>query len=154
VLIEGEIADAMGRRKPPLATMIGAVLLADAEKLKFVAGSLDEIAHLTIFVEKFQAYFAPDMGALLYVVNIAKPMQLELAGIRFVLLPLADGMVWNELIDELGLEKSDFKGQNSGEKVYTVYKTYQDYRPRVESVPLAEALSRATAAKRVFHGAI
>jgi len=32
VLIEGEIADAMGRRKPPLATMIRAVLLADENR--------------------------------------------------------------------------------------------------------------------------
>ena len=35
VLIEGEVADAMGRRKPPLATMIGAVLLADEAKRGF-----------------------------------------------------------------------------------------------------------------------
>lgn len=154
VLIEGEVADAMGRRKPPLATMIGAVILADAEKLKFVAGSLDEIAHLNAFVEKYAPYFAPDMAVLLYVVNIAKPMRIELAGIDFVLLPLSDGLVWNELVDELNLDKSDFKGQSGGEKVITLYKAYQDYRPRGASMPLAEALSQATNAKRGFHGAV
>jgi hypothetical protein len=154
VLIEGEIADAKGRRKPPLATMIGAALLADASKLKFVAGSLDEIAHLGVFVEKYAAHFAPDMATLLYVVNIAKPMRVELAGIGFILLPLSDGMVWNELVDELNLDKSDFKGQSSGEKVVKLYKAYQAYRPRCETVPLAEALSLATNAKRGFHGAV
>lgn len=154
VLIEGEVADAMGRRKPPLETMVSAVLLADAAQLKFVAGSLDEIAHLNAFVEKYAAYFAPDMATLLFVVNIAKPMRVELAGIGFILLPLSDGLVWNELVDELNLDKGDFKGQSGGEKVVTLFKAYRDYRPRCETVSLAEALSQATNAKRGFHGAV
>jgi hypothetical protein len=154
VLIEGEVADAQGRRKPPLATLVGAVVLADATHLKFVAGSLDDVAHLTPLVEKYGSHFAPGMGVLLYVVNIDTPMQVETAGIRFVLLPLADGLVWNELVDELRLEKSDFKGQSSGEKVFTLYKAYQDYRPKCESVALDVALSRATQARRAIHGAV
>jgi len=154
VLIEGEIADAMGRRKPPLATMIGAVLLADEARLKFVAGSLDEIAQLEAFIAKYQADFAPGMGALLYVVNIAKPMIVELAGVSFALLPLADGLVWNELVDELRLDKSDFKGQSSGEKVHTLYKAYQDYRQRGEKVTFEEALTRTIDAKRAIYGAV
>ena len=154
VLIEGEIADAMGRRKPPVATMVGAVVLADATHLKFIAGSLDDVAHLTPLVEKYGSNFAPGMGALIYVVNIDTPMQVDIAGIRFVLLPLADGLVWNELVDELHLEKSDFKGQSSGEKVATLYKAWQDYRPKCESVALDVALSRATEARRAIHGAV
>jgi len=154
VLIEGEVADALGRRKPPVVTMVGAVLLANESQLKFVAGSLDDIAHLTPLIEKYAPHFAPDMGALLYVVNIGKPMQVDIAGIRFVLLPLDDGLVWNELVDELHLEKSDFKGQSSGEKVATLYKAYQDYRPKCESVALDVALSRATEARRAIHGAV
>jgi len=154
VLIEGEVADSQGRRKPPLATLVGAVILADDAHLKFVAGSLDDIAHLTPLVDKYGAHFAPGMGALLYVVNIDMPMQVETAGIRFVLLPLADGLVWNELVDELRLEKSDFKGQSSGEKVFTLYKAYQDYRPKCESVSLDVALGRATQARRAIHGAV
>ncbi len=154
VLIEGEVADDKGRRKPPLATMVGAVLLADETQLRFVAGSLDDIAHLNAFVEKYRPTFASGMGALLYVVNIAKPMLVETAGIGFVLLPLSDGLVWNELVDELHLEKSDFKGQSSGEKVYTLYKAYQDYRPRCENVPLDVALTRVTDARRTIYGAV
>lgn len=154
VLIEGEVADAMGRRKPPLATMVGAVMLADETQLKFVAGSLDDVAQLSAFVEKYQAFFAPGMGALLYVVNIAKPMIVELAGVSFALLPLADGLVWNELVDELRLDKSDFKGQSSGEKVYTLYKAYQDFRPRGENVSFEVAKGMITDAKRTIYGAV
>jgi len=154
VLIEGEVADAMGRRKPPLATMVGAVLLADETKLKFVSGSLDEIAQLNAFIEKYQPDFAPGMGALIYVVNIAKPMIVELAGIQFALLPLTDGLVWNELVDALRLEKSDFKGQSSGEKVKTLYKAFQDYRPRGDVVSYETALTQITDAKRTIYGAV
>lgn len=154
VLIEGEVADALGRRKPPVATLVGAVLLADDARLKFLAGSLDDIAHLVPLVDKYGSHFAQGMGALLYVVNIDTPMQVELAGTRFVLLPLADGLVWNELVDALHLEKSDFKGQSSGEKVATLYKAWQDYRPKCESVALDVALSRATQARRAIHGAV
>lgn len=154
VLLEGEVADDMGRRKPPLATMVGAVLLADDAKLKFVSGSFDDIAHLPPFIEKYGASFAPDMGALIYVVNIDKPMRVETAGVDFILLPLADGLAWNELVDELHLEKSDFKGQSSGEKVKTVYQAFQDYRPKCEKVALEQALTRANGAKRAIHGAV
>lgn len=154
VLVEGEVADALGRRKPPQAIMVGAVLLADETQLKFVSGSLDQIAHLNTFIEKYRATFSTGMGALLYVVNIAQPMQVEAAGVNFVLLPLADGLAWNELVDELRLEKSDFKGQSSGEKVYTLYKAYQDYRPHAQSASLDEAMDRTTDAKRAIHGAV
>lgn len=154
VLIEGEIADAQGRRKPPLATMVGAALLADETQLKFVAGSLDDIAHLPAFIEKCQGHFAPGMIALLYVVNIPKALRVDVAGIPFVLLPLSDGLVWNELVDELSLEKSDFKGQSSGQKVATLYRASQGYRPRGDSVTLDQALASATDAKRAYHGAV
>lgn len=154
VLIEGEIADALGRRKPPVATMVGAVLLADATHLKFIAGSLDDIAHLKPLVERYGARFAAGMGVLLFVVNIDAPMQIDMAGTPFILLPFADGLVWNELVDELSLDKSDFKGQSSGEKVFTLYKAFQDYRPKCESVSLGAALGRATQAKRAIHGAV
>ena len=154
VMIEGEVADAMGRRKPPLATMVGAVMLADEAKLKFVAGSLDGIAQLDDFIAKYQADFAPGMGSLLFVVNIAKPMIVELAGISFSLLPLSDGLVWNELVDELRLDKSDFKGQSSGEKVATLYKAFQDYRPRGDKLAFDEAKTRTIEAKRTIYGAV
>lgn len=154
VLIEGEVADALGRRKPPVATMVGAVLLADESQLKFMSGSLDEIAHLPVLVEKYGAYLTAGMSALLYVVNIDKPMVVELAGVRFVLLPLADGLAWNELMDELRLEKGDFKGQSSGQKVNTVYLASKDYRPKYPDAALEQALAAANGAKRAIHGAV
>ena len=154
VLIEGEVADALGRRKPPVATMVGTVLLADETQLKFLSGSLDEIAHLPVLVERYGAHLSPGMSALIYVVNIDKPMVVELAGVRFILLPLADGLAWNELMDELRLEKSDFKGQSSGQKVHTVYQAGKDYQPKYPETSLEQAMAAANGAKRAIHGAV
>lgn len=154
VIIDGEIADAQGRRKPPVAGMLGGVLLTDADKIKLLAGSIDDMALIKPLLEKYQADFAPDMKALIYVVNIAKPMVTELGGVKTVLIPMTDGMVWNELVDELALEKSDFKGQSSADKVITVLSAFGDYKPKYETVACEEALTRTTAAKRESRGPV
>lgn len=154
VLVDGEVADAQGRRKPPLAGILGGVLLTDADKIKLLAGSIDDLALVKPLLEKYQADFAPDMKAVLYVVNIAKPMVTEMGGVKTALIPMTDGMVWNELMDELALEKSDFKGQCSADKVVTVYKALGDYKPKYDAVSLEEALTRTTGAKRESRGPV
>lgn len=154
VVVEGEVADAQGRRKPPVAGLIGAVVLTEADKIKLLAGSLDDLADIKPLLAKYQADFASDVRVLLYVVNIAKPMIASLDGIDFVLIPMTDGMVWNELIDELALEKSDFKGQGAGEKVRTVYGAFASYKPKYETVAMAEAMTRKTDAKRESRGPV
>lgn len=154
VLVDGEVADAQGRRKPPLVTMKAAVVLAEGDTLKLVAGSLDEMADMDAFLGKYQAAFTTDTQVLLYIVNIAKPMVTEVQGTRIVLIPMTDGLVWNELADEMKLEKSDFKGQSSGDKVITVYDAFKDYKPKYEMVPLAEAMTRTIDAKREARGPV
>jgi hypothetical protein len=37
--------------------------------------------------------------------NIGKGMQVELAGITYALLPFKEGLVWNEILEELSIEK-------------------------------------------------
>jgi len=135
IIIEGEIADDEGRRKPPVAIIRHAVLLEKDEKLVLAAGFIDKLELLEAFVEKYKADFSPEMKSLFYVVNITKPMQVEIEGINFVLMPLTDGIAWNELTEELGLEKSDFKGKSTGDKVVTVYQEMQDYKPKFDIVP-------------------
>ncbi len=154
VLVEGEIADEQGRRKPPVVGLLASVMLTDADRIKLVAGSMDEMADIKTFLEKYQPAFAPDMCAVLYVVNIAKPMKLEIDGANLSLIPMTDGLVWNELMDEFKLEKSDFKGQSSADKVLTVFQASKDYKPKYEAVSLDEALSRTIAAKREARGPV
>lgn len=153
VLVEGEIADAKGHAKPPIELMRSVALLAD-EKLKMVAGAIDQLAFLSTFIEKYKGDFSPEMQALLFVVNIEKPVQVEIEGINFVLIPLVQGMPWNELLDELVLEKSDFKGQKLAEKILTVYKEMQTYQPQYPSVSFEDAFASTTDVAREGWGAI
>lgn len=154
-LVEGEVADSQGRRKPPAVVMEHAVMLEQGGKLAMVSGSLDNLADLPTFVEKYKADFAPGMMAIIYVVNIATPMQLELEGINFALIPMQEGIPWNELNDEAGLQKGDMKKLSSGDKVYTVWKELGGYKPKGDKVTLDVALSKIDAGlKRVERGAI
>lgn len=153
VLIEGGVGDAKGHAKPPVAVMRGAVLLAD-DKLKLLVGAVDEVASLPTLVEKYGADFAPDMQAVLYVVNLKDPVRVDMDGVVFTLIPLVQGVPWNEVIDELALEKSDFKGQSGADKVLTLYKELQGYRPKYPQVTLDEALANTTDAKREAWGAV
>lgn len=154
VVVEGEIADAQGRRKPPVVGLIGAAVLTESDKIKMLAGSLDDLADIKPLLEKYQADFAPDARLMLYVVNVAKPMVATFDDFSVGLIPMTDGMVWNELVDELALEKSDFKGQGAGEKVRTVYDAFAGYKPKYETVTLDEALARKTDAKRESRGPV
>lgn len=154
VLVEGEIADELGRRMPPVVGLLATVMLAGEDQIKLVAGSIDDLADIKSFLEKYQPAFAADTCVVLYVVNIAKPMKVALDGLEIVLIPMTDGLVWNELVEEFKLEKSDFKGQSSADKVLTLFNGYKDYRPRYETVSLDEALGRTTAAKREARGPV
>lgn len=153
VLVEGGIGDAMGHAKPPIDVMRGVALLAD-DKLKLVIGALDQLESIQSLVDKYKDDFAPDTKVLLFVVNIKSPIQLELAGINFVLIPLVQGMPWNETLDELALEKGDFKGQSAADKVLTLYKEMQGYKPAYPTVTLDQALASTTDVVREVWGAV
>lgn len=151
VLEEGEIADAQGRRKPPHSVVKQAVLLAAAGKLVFVSGFMEKIGSLPLFVDKYGKDFADGMPAILFVENIAKPMQVDYRGVGYALIPLLEGenTVWNELLDLLALEKGDFKGQSAEDKVITVCDAVKkDFKPNYPKPSYEEALTQAVAVKK------
>ena len=154
ILVEGEKGDDKGHPKPPLNVMRGATLLEKDSKLIFVVGAIDEIEFINIFLEKYKAYFDKDMKALVYAVNITEPMQVEIDGINFIFIPLVQGVPWNEVIDELALEKSDFKGQSAPDKIVTLYNEFKAYAPKYKTVTLDEALATTADIKREAWGAV
>jgi len=153
VLIEGEVGDAQGHAKPPVEVMRGAVMLAN-DKVTLLIGALDKLQSLPTLVAKYGADFASDMTAVLFVVNIKKRCQVTIDGINFILIPLINGVPWNEIIDELAMEKSDFKGQSSADKILTVYKELQSYDPKSPAISVEEALAATTNTVREVAGAV
>jgi hypothetical protein len=157
VLTEGEIADDLGRRKPPLLVIKQVALLAGEEKITFISGFLEKLESLPLFYEKYATDIADDLAAVFYVENIPKPIQTKYYGIHHVLLPMVEGngTVWNELNEELALEKTDFKGQSAGDKVLTVYQTVKtDYHPKYPEVTFEEALAGIVEVKKELRGAV
>lgn len=155
VLVEGEIADTQGRRRPPLVVMRHAVLLEKDGKLLMSAGYIDSLDHLPLFIEKYRDDFAPDMKAMFFVVNLTKPVLVKLDGIDFVLIPLLEGITWNEMCDEFALEKVDFKGQSAADKVYTTYQAFLDYAPKYDTVAsFDDAMTLTADIKRVARGPV
>jgi hypothetical protein len=157
VLVEGEIADSLGRRMPPLTFIKQAALLATEDKLIFISGFVEKLEYLNLFYEKYGADLAEDLAAAFYVENIGKPIQVKLHGIHHVLLPMieGEGTVWNDFNEELALEKTDFKGQSAQDKVVTVYKTVKtDYKPKYPEVSWDEAQALTVEVKKELRGAV
>jgi hypothetical protein len=153
VLVEGEVADAKGHAKPPLEVLRGAALLAD-EKLKLVLGAIDKLDFFDTFLQKYKADFSPQMKALIYVVNLERSVVVEVDGIEFILIPLLQGVPWNEVIDEMGLEKSDFKGQSAADKIVTLHHELAAYKPKYAAVSLDELFQLVTDEVREGWGAV
>jgi len=154
VLIEGAVADDKGRTKPPVAIIRHAILLDKDDKLVFAVGIIDKLELLNTFIEKYQQDFADDIQVLLYVVNLTEAMQVEVSGINFVLKPLTEGIAWNELIDELCMDKSDFKGQSPAQKIATAYDEFKSYTPKYPSQEFDYAMSKTADIKWETHGAV
>lgn len=154
VLIPGEVADDKGRTKPPLAVARSVVMLEQDDKIKFFVGIIDELELINTFIEKYKADFADDIQILMYVVNITGSMITEIDGIKFMLIPLTAGVAWNELIDELAMEKSDFKGQSAADKIVTAYEEFKGYKSKYDTVSSDEAFNRTADIKRELIGAV
>jgi hypothetical protein len=58
------------------------------------------------------------------------------------------------VLDELALEKSDFKGQSAADKVLTLFGELQSYKPKYPTVSLDEAMANTTEVVREGWGAV
>lgn len=154
VLVEGEIADSEGRRKPPAKVLKEAVLLAKGGKLQFASGLFDDVADLPLFFEQYSADLASDAKLLFFVVNLPNDAKIVLSGYECQLVSLAEGIVWNSLCEYLYLEKSDFKGQGSGEKIKTAADAALSRQSSDAVADLDTLLASRTDAKRVTRGAL
>lgn len=151
VLIEGALREGSNNirdRKTPELVINQAAVLADSDKILFINGLLYELQHLPIFVEKYKDALTPETVALLYVENIATPMQVVLEGITFNLLPHQEGMIWNETLELLYIEKADLKGQSGEDKVVTMYEAAKSYKSKVEPISLETALTQTIEVKK------
>lgn len=154
VLKEGEVADAQGRRKPPVEVMKQAIVLTFGDELKLLAGSIDELQFFPALLDKYGADLKPGSLVVLYTVNIDNPFIATVNGATVVCIPMVQGMVWNEMCEVLGLEKGDFKGMSAADKVMKVYEELKSHVFKYPAATIEEALGKTNANKRENHGAV
>ncbi|MBS1208427.1 MAG: hypothetical protein H6R19_825 [Proteobacteria bacterium] len=155
ILVEGEVIDAAGRRKPPAKILQQVSLLADAGQLRFISGMIDDVADLPVFISQYGKDIAVDTLSLLFVLNIDKPASLSHGSSTVYLLPLDDGLPWSELMQLAGLEKADIKSLSSADKVQAIYRELTGFHPRnAVSVELATVASLSNGKRREIRGAI
>lgn len=154
-LVEAEVGDEAGNRKTPAIVMEQVVLLDKDDKLVLASGSLNKLEQLSNFVEMYKNDFSPEMTAIIYVVDLTEPLQVELEGIDFSLIPMQEGIAWNELLDEADLDKSDLKGKSSADKVYAVWDEIKGFSGKGTRVSMDEALSKTDSTlTRIERGAL
>ncbi len=154
-LVEGEVGDESGHRKPPHKVMEHTVLLSKDDKLALLAGSLDKLDYLNDLVAMYKGTLSSETRAILYVVDLKEPLQVELEGVNFALIPMVEGITWNELLDEAGLDKSDLKKKSGADKVYAVWEELKGFKAKGNVVSMEEALSKTDATlTRVERGAL
>jgi hypothetical protein len=106
-------------------------------------------------VAKYKGDFTPETRAIIYVVDLIEPLQVELAGVNFALIPMVEGITWNELLDEAGLDKGDLKKLTSADKVHSVWENLKGFKPKGSAVTLEAALAKTDATRtRVERGAL
>ena len=154
VLELGEVGDALGHRKPPVATIKNTIVLSEDDKIKLYVGSLDDLALLPKVLDYYSSDFAADVRIILFVVNLNKPLVIEQAGLAIAAIGMQEGLIWNELIDIAALDKGDFKGQSPLGKIITVHKALSDFKPKGDKVSFEEALTRTVELKRAGRGPV
>lgn len=149
VLIQGSFREGSTTdRKPPELLLKQAAIIATDDKFVFVSGLFDELADVQTFLEKYKPVLSPDTLTLFFVENIASNMQVVLDGITFRFVPYKEGMVWNETLELLYIEKADLKGQSPEDKVVTVYEAAKGFNIKAETIPFEEALSKTIVVKK------
>ncbi|AOV17027.1 hypothetical protein BJI67_08120 [Acidihalobacter aeolianus] len=152
VIVDGGLDD-KGHPNPPQEILRGAILLAD-DKLHLLVGSLDRIDMMPRLLDRFEKDFASDLCMMLFVVNAKDRAIYEIGNTKAAIIPLVQGVCWNEAIDELALEKSDFKGQSPGDKIKTLYQEMKSYQAKGSVRSLDELLEAVTDVKREAWGAV
>lgn len=149
VLIQGSFREGSTvDRKPPELLLHQAAILADSEKFTFVSGLFSQLQDVQVFLEKYGSVLSSDLVTLFFVENISKPMLINLSGIDFRFVPYKDGMVWNETLDLLYIEKSDLKGQSAEDKVVTAYEAAKSYKFKADSFTYDDALAQTFVVKK------
>ncbi len=136
VLVEGEIADDAGRRLPPTAVVKQASILVKDDKITMCTGIISDMLKVPEFTNRYKKDLADG------------------AGTSIILMPHEEGAAWQTLMDDLRLDKEDFKGQSAEDKVITMAEALADFKPNYDKMSFAAATEFVSAVTRAHRGPV
>ncbi|GAB2197218.1 hypothetical protein [Sessilibacter sp. MAH4] len=153
VLEFGEVTE-RGDRKPPSVVAKQAVVYAVADKIEMLVAGLYQLSDLEMLAEHYQNDCAEGAQVLVFVHDIKDNLIISLGNLTVKAVPLDDGMIWNEALELLCIEKSDLKGQSAEEKVVTMFDELKAFTLKGEAVSYADALGKTVEVKHSARGPV
>jgi hypothetical protein len=133
--------------RPPelLLAQFMAAAKKGAATFDFLTGFLWDLSKFEAVSALLRPYLAPGGTYVLYANNVDFLSQylVTMDGIDWVVLPLDESTVYNEVLDLLGLEKSDLKKLDTGGKLAAIAKAATGFRSGFKAATFAEALAAA-----------
>jgi hypothetical protein len=132
-----------GEKRPPEVKADQVIFAAEGDSLVFLTLHIASLAHLDLVRETFGAALTPAGKYYIFAgnVDISKKYQIDIEGVTFYILPLDEATVYNEILDQLYLEKSDLKKLSNEGKIDAIVEAAGNSRGGFSSTPYAQALA-------------
>jgi hypothetical protein len=138
----------------PPKIQVKQVLMVCDDTINFLACEMETFAHFEPFFERYKAFLSPESKVVLFVIDLDDSGVFEYEGVTFNAVVLDESSVWNEMLEMVGLEKSELKKATPSEKIEAVYDEAigEDFGLKPRSFEQMQALKSDT--KKVMMGAV
>ena len=122
--------------RPPEISAFQTMFAATGGKFDFIACELDSLAYLEELREVLGEFLKPDGQYFAFAgnVDISKKYAIDMDGIPFNVFPLDEATVYNELLDLVGLERTDLKKLDTAAKLDKIKEAVAKYRGKLPEV--------------------
>lgn len=122
--------------RPPEIAAFQTMFAVSGGKFDFLACELNSLAYLENLREVLSDFLKPEGQYFIFAgnVDISKKYSITLDGITFNVLPLDEATVYNELLDMVGLERTDLKKLDTGAKLDKIAEAAAKYRGKLPEV--------------------
>ena len=142
------------RKLPPKVQAKQVLLVANETKVTFFAAELESILHFEAFFEKYKAFFTSETLVVLYVTDLDKNGTFTYEGVTINAYSLAEGSVWNELLELSGLGKDELKKLDNKTKIEVLYEGLLKTDCAAKAMSFEEVLSYKGESSKKIMGAV
>jgi len=122
--------------RPPEIAAFQTMFAATGGKFDFLACELDSLGYLENLREALGEYLKPEGKYFAFAgnVDISKKYAIDMDGIPFNVFPLDEATVYNELLELIGLERSDLKKLDTAAKLDKIREAAAGYAGKLPEI--------------------